>query len=323
MKHLKRISLIIILIALLIGTHTSPASAKSGDFVTHIGIVTASALNLRSEPSTTSQILSYAPQNDYVIVTGRTGSWLRVNYNLISGYMHEAYINRYTAKNVELGYGRITGNKVNLRSGPGTSYPVVAQSKLNEKAYIIGFNNQWYKVIYKDHICYIRSDFLELTEIPYENKLSLKSPIFFVGGKSTGVSPSAQALSGSSTAAIKEQIISNAKKHIGTPYLWGGNTPGGFDCSGFTQYIFKQSGITLPRTTTEQYQVGTAINKNDLQPGDLVFLANTYRSGISHVGIYIGSDKMIHASSSKGITISDLSSSYYVQHYYGSRRIIK
>ena len=88
------------------------------------------------------------------------------------------------------------------------------------------------------------------------------------------------------------------------------------------QYIFRQSGITLPRTTTEQYKVGTYVSKANLIPGDLVFLQNTYREGISHVGIYIGNGKMIHASSSKGIVISDLSSSYYTKHYYGARRVI-
>ena len=84
----------------------------------------------------------------------------------------------------------------------------------------------------------------------------------------------------------------------------------------------KQSGISLPRTTTEQYKIGSYVSKSNLQPGDLVFLQNTYREGISHVGIYIGNGEMIHASSSKGVVISKLSSSYYTQHYYGSRRVV-
>jgi cell wall-associated NlpC family hydrolase len=96
----------------------------------------------------------------------------------------------------------------------------------------------------------------------------------------------------------------------------------GFDCSGFTQYIFAQSDISLPRTTTDQYKRGTYVEKSELQPGDLVFFANTYRKGISHVGIYIGDGNMIHASSSKGITIASLSSNYNQSHYYGARRII-
>jgi cell wall-associated NlpC family hydrolase len=88
------------------------------------------------------------------------------------------------------------------------------------------------------------------------------------------------------------------------------------------QYVFNQHGITLPRTTTEQYRIGTYVNKSNLKVGDLVFLQNTYREGVSHVGIYVGDGKMIHASSSKGVVISDLSTSYYVKHYYGARRIL-
>jgi cell wall-associated NlpC family hydrolase len=284
--------------------------------------VNASALNLRSGPSTGAPILSSAPKNDYVLITGKTGNWLHVSHNLVSGYMHEAYLNLYTAKNVELGYGTVNANKVNLRSGPGTHYKIVAQTQKGDQAYIIGFNKQWFKVICKGQVCYIRSDYLTLTEIPYENQKSSKNPIFFVNGKSTGLTPSAEALSGTSSSSLRSQIVNNAKKHLGTPYVWGGNQPGGFDCSGFTEYIYKQSGISLPRTTTEQYQKGYYVDKSNLQPGDLVFLANTYRSGISHVGIYIGNGSMIHASSSKGITISDLSGSYYTKHYYGSRRVI-
>lgn len=322
MRLLKRTISIVLLISAFIGTVSFGASAKSTTLVTHIGIVNASALNLRSGPSTTASVLDTAPNDDYVVITDKIGEWFQVSFNLISGYMHEAYLDIHTVKNVELGYGKVTGNKVNLRSGPGTNYNVITQANTNDLAYIIGFNNQWYKVIFDGRVGYIRSDYVELTEIPYENQYSLKNPIFFVKGKSTGITPSADALAGSNTVSVTAQIVANAKTHLGTPYLWGGDKPGGFDCSGFTQYIFNQSGISLPRTTTEQYKVGTYVEKSKLQPGDLVFLANTYRSGISHVGIYIGDGNMIHASSSKGITISSLSSSYYTEHYYGARRVV-
>lgn len=322
MKQWKRTISVVLIIFVFIGTVSFNTSAKQTSLATHIGIVKATALNLRSAPSTKSTILSAAPKDDQVIITGEVGDWFEVNFNLVRGYMHKAYLNVYNTKNVELGYARVIGNKVNLRSGPSTNHNSIGQANIGDTAYIIGLNNQWYKVICKGHICYIRSDFLELTEIPYENQLSLKDPIFFVKGKSTGIPPSASALNGSLTPSVTSQIVSNAKKHIGTPYVWGGNQPGGFDCSGFTQYIFNQSGISLPRTTTDQYKIGSYIKKSDLQPGDLVFLANTYRSGISHVGIYIGDDSIIHASSSKGITISSLSSNYYVQHYYGARRVL-
>ncbi|MBQ7415465.1 MAG: C40 family peptidase [Oscillospiraceae bacterium] len=321
MKRLTRTILTLLAIFIFIGSTATGVSAKSETLVQNVATVDASALRLRSAPSTSSTTLAYAPRGEYVIIYGKTGQWYHVGYNLTEGFMHESYLTTYTRKNVELGYGSISGNKVNIRSGPGTSYSSVARANKGDQAYIIGFNNQWYKVIYNTHIGYIRSDYLDLTEIPYENQASQNKPLFFVNGKSTGITPSASALNGT-TSGTAQQIITNAKKYLGTPYVWGGTTPKGFDCSGYVQYVFRQSGITLPRTTTEQYKVGTYVAKSNLQPGDLVFLQNTYRDGISHVGIYVGDGKMIHASSSKGVVISDLNNSYYTKHYYGARRVL-
>lgn len=324
MKPMIRILSILLALSMATGMMTLGVSAKSGTITTYIGTVDASSLRLRSKPSTSAAILDTAQRGEYVIITGKTGAWYKVSFDLTNGYMHESYLKTYTARNVELGYGRVTGNGVNIRSGPGTSYRTVTQADTGERAYIIGFNAQWYKVIFGDHIGYIRSDYLELTQIPYENRDSQNTPLFFRDGRSTGVAPSASALQngGSSTNVTRQHIVSNAKKLLGTPYVWGGTSPSGFDCSGFTQYVLGLSSITLPRTTTDQVKVGTYITKDQLQPGDLVFLQNTYRSGVSHVGIYIGDGKMIHASSSKGVTTSSLSTSYYTRHYHSSRRVL-
>lgn len=323
MKRLKRYFLILFALTIMTGSMNIRALAKTVPLVTHVATVNASSLRLRSGPSSGHSTIGYAPSDDYVMITGKTGAWYRVSYNLKQGYMHESYLKTYIAKNVELGYGTVSANKVNLRSGPGTYYGSVAQANVGEKAYIIGFNQQWYKVIYKERICYIRSDYLELTQIPYENSGSVNEPIFFKDGMSTGITPSAEALKGSTTITTRNRIVDEAKKYLGVPYVWGGNTPSGFDCSGFVQYVLKQFGITVPRTTELQAQVGSYITKSDLRPGDLVFLQNTYREGISHVGIYIGNDQMIHASSSKGVTISSLSSSYYLKHYHSARQLIQ
>lgn len=320
MKRLTRSVIALLVICILAGTMTIGVSAASGNLTTHLGSVAASSLRLRAKPSTSSATLDYAYMGDYVNILGKSGSWYLVEFNLTRGYMHQDYLTTHNRRNAELGYGSVTASRVNVRSGPGTSYSSLTRANQGDKAYIIGFNNQWFKVIYGDYIGYIRSDYLKMTEIPYENRDSKKEPLFFENGKSTGITPSASALNGGSS--IRSQIVANAKKYIGVPYLWGGTTPKGFDCSGYVQYVLRQSGISLPRTTTEQYKVGTYVSKSNLQPGDLVFLQNTYRKGISHVGIYIGDGKMIHASSSKGVTISNLSSSYYVEHYYGARRVV-
>ena len=320
MKRFRRTIPIVLALCLFAGTLPIGASAAENTKATQVATVEASSLRLREAPSTSSRTLDYAPKGDYVIIYGKSGSWYQVSYNLTTGYMHESHLSTYSRKNVELGYGSVNANQVNVRSGPSTSSSSLAKASQGEQAYIIGFNNQWYKVIYDSHVGYIRSDYLNLTEIPYENADSGKDPLFFINGKSTGITPSAAALKGQS--GIAQQIITNAKKHLGTPYVWGGTSPGGFDCSGLVQYVFRQSGISLPRTTTEQVKVGTYVSKSNLKPGDLVFLQNTYRQGVSHAGIYIGNGQMIHASSSKGVVISNLSTSYYTEHYHSARRVL-
>jgi cell wall-associated NlpC family hydrolase len=108
---------------------------------------------------------------------------------------------------------------------------------------------------------------------------------------------------------------------IGTPYVAGGTSSKGFDCSGFSSYVFEKMGVDLPRTSASQAQTGKKIAKSDLIAGDLVFF-NTNGRGVSHVGIYVGDGKFAHASSSKGVTISNLSDSYYVNRYVTARRVM-
>ena len=119
---------------------------------------------------------------------------------------------------------------------------------------------------------------------------------------------------------LARRIVSISMDYIGVPYYFGGTTPSAFDCSGYVQYVFAQAGISLPRTADVQYEVGTPVSTTDLVPGDLVFFS-TYTYGASHVGIYVGDSNFIHASSSRGVTISSLGEAYYSSRYIGARRI--
>lgn len=135
-------------------------------------------------------------------------------------------------------------------------------------------------------------------------------------GMASAPAPTAPAASTTSGHAI----VTTAQKYMGTPYVWGGETPQGFDCSGFTQYVMKESGITLPRTAAEQYATGTPVEKANLREGDLIFFT-TYKPGASHVGFYMGNGKFIHASSAAAkVTISELDDPFYTEHYIGARR---
>ena len=125
-------------------------------------------------------------------------------------------------------------------------------------------------------------------------------------------------------ASIAARVVDVAVGLRGSRYRWGGTTPAGFDCSGFLYYVYRQFGITLPRTTIEQSNAGIRITAAELRPGDLVYFRNTSRRGISHIAIYIGNGKIIHAVNERvDVTISELWSSYWAAHYGGSVRIIR
>ncbi|WP_243450352.1 C40 family peptidase [Desulfosporosinus sp. Sb-LF] len=114
-------------------------------------------------------------------------------------------------------------------------------------------------------------------------------------------------------------LVNNALSLQGVPYVFGGTSRSGFDCSGYTQYVFNGSGTSLPRTAGEQFNVGSSVNRNELQAGDLVFFT-TYAPGASHVGIYIGGGRFVHASNS-GVRTTSLGDSYYAGRYLGARRV--
>jgi cell wall-associated NlpC family hydrolase len=117
-------------------------------------------------------------------------------------------------------------------------------------------------------------------------------------------------------------LVGTALSLRGAPYRNGGADPQGFDCSGFTQYVFSQYGLALPREVREQYRVGTAVKAEDLAPGDILFFATT-EPGPSHVAIAIGGDQFVHAPSSTGVVrVEHLASSYWSPRYIGARRVV-
>ena len=121
------------------------------------------------------------------------------------------------------------------------------------------------------------------------------------------------------TSRIAARLTSSALRFLGVPYVFGGTSTSGFDCSGFVQHVFAMVGISLPRTADVQYDVGRP-TKGGARAGDLVFF-DTY-GGVSHVGIYLGGGRFVHASSSHGVMVSNLSDSYWAARYVGSKRLI-
>lgn len=124
----------------------------------------------------------------------------------------------------------------------------------------------------------------------------------------------------SRTSRIASELTRSALRFLGTPYVFGGTSRAGFDCSGYTQHVFAMMGVSIPRTADAQYYAG-ARTKGGMRPGDLVFF-QTYESGPSHVGIYLGHDRFVHASSSHGVMISSLNDSYWSARFIGARRLL-
>lgn len=277
--------------------------ASAIELKTGIGIVEGSGLRLRAKPNTDAEILANASKGDNVVIIREVDGWYLVDYNLIIGYMSKDYVTFKEKENVELGDGIVESGSVNLREKPDVNSAPLATLDMGETAYIIGLNCGWYKVQYNGLTGYIRSDLLALTEAPkYNSQTDLgEAPVVITMG---------------------QKIVACAQEYLGTPYVWGGTSAKGFDCSGFTQYVFKQFGYSLKRTAANQLTCGTTVT-GELQVGDLVFFKNTYTTSAaaSHVGIYMGNNMFIHAANG-GVKITSLDHEYYAPRYIGAQRII-
>ncbi|GIP38138.1 hypothetical protein J31TS4_14180 [Paenibacillus sp. J31TS4] len=150
------------------------------------------------------------------------------------------------------------------------------------------------------------------------SSIGLGAALLFTGA-AWGTAAPAQAAAQSAGTAQADQVIATARSFMGVPYQFGakaGDTSH-FDCSSFVQYVYGKHGVSLPRTVKPQAALGTPVAKSDLKPGDLVF----FYSPMHHVGIYIGGGKFIHTYGEPGVTISDLESGWWAEHYNTARRL--
>ena len=278
------------------------AFAADGDpLVVGIGKTTGSSLRLRSEPSLEASVITMLDKDWIIAVLGEEDGWYHVAHNGQIGYVSADFFTKDEATEFEY-YGRINARGVNVRAEGNLDAEIVNNLGLNSGVTVIGIENGWYKITGQYGDGYVRSDYISLTN---------ETPL--TPGASVGDS----------------SIVDFARQYLGTRYAYGGAAPGGFVCSGFTMYVYKQFGVSLPHTATGQWQsgLGTKVySLGELQPGDLVFFNDPSRNAgkaCSHAGIYVGGGQMIHSSSSRsgGVIYSDLTDGYYNQYFVGGIHI--
>lgn len=268
-----------------------------------VGTINTEALRLRAEPSVEGSILATATEGECVVILEQVDEdWYRVDYRSVEGYMSTAYLDVTDQADVELGYGVVLPSALNVRTGPGTKYACVTSLSNRTVVEIHGVDNGWFKVSYGDIEGYVSGAYLELCKDDSGNRGD--GPIY--------------------DPTLGSQIVEYAAQFIGTPYVWGGNGPKSFDCSGLTKYVYAHFGYDINRTARDQAHNGVKVSWDELQPGDLIFFHTVERSYyITHVGLYAGNGQIIHASSGHHqVEYADLYSDYFTRAFVCARRII-
>lgn len=308
MRHFTWVRRCLIAAVLAAGLTLGASAASFG-----VGTVNATALNLRAEPTTSSASLALVSNGASVdVLEDAVNGWYRVSFNGLNGYMSAEYL-RVTILDGEsaaeqeqedLGNGKVTltSGSLNIRTEASTLGAKAGTVPNGTVVALDSYADGWYLVTYDGITGYVSEEYITLTDEPITE--SVKENVI------TG-----------------EDIVAKAKEYLGCAYVYGAAGPNSFDCSGFTSYIYNSFGYTINRTASTQLNSnGTSVAREDLQPGDLVFFRDySCTKSASHVGIYIGNDQFIHASSSSsasGVKISSLSESWYANRYVGAKRIL-
>ena len=288
-------------------------------------VTTNSSVNIRSGAGTSYSKLGSLKDGEKVLVLDNSQGWCKIAYDDGEvGYMSADYIDISSVMNIEVGYAQVTvSSSLNMRAKPSTSGSKVTQLPNGAKCEIIGVNSGWLKVNYKNYTGYI---FPGDDSDPYVKIVEAPS-----GSSSTtpGTTPTTPAAPKPEPAPVtptvnplRQQIVDYAAKYLGVPYVYGGSTPKGFDCSGL---VYNHFDISVARTSAKQYSTSvTKISKDELQLGDLVFFSGDTPGRVGHVGIYVGNGQFIHAPRpGKNVCYERLNNSYYVEHYIGCGTLIK
>ena len=300
-------------------------------------------LNIYIIPSITANIIGYIEQSKTITVNYILNGWANITYENMNGWVRNYYIDNETAVNnnennkpeennedtqennnnfeERKGYINVSSS-ANVRQEASTSSSVVTTLIRNTQVNVVGEDGDFYKIEYQNYSGYIAKSLISdkaLQEVTSRSSAERQDNTQVNNSENNNQNSTPVANSGAG-----ENVVAFAKKYLGYNYVSGGTTPNsGFDCTGFTYYVYNACGYPLSRSCSVQAKSGSAVSRSDLQAGDLLLFNNGGNGSIGHVGIYIGGGSFIHAANSRrGVVTDTINSGYYNTYYYQARRIV-
>lgn len=324
-------------------TETNIEEDKQYILTKEVAVNALPVINSRQKAKITGNITIIEIINDWAKIENDVESgWIRKNI-LKTSLTNEAKeeqqpvietnANETTTEQNKIGY--VSAEGLRVRKEPTTDSEEITSLSKNDQVKIIEQVDNWYKIDMNGEIGYVSSKYISDTKQPEVTSRSgstlkntantFKKEETTVQENSSNQNQSESTENEQSTEKVTgTEVVEYAKQYLGYKYVSGGESPAtGFDCSGFTKYVYKHFGISLYRTSKQQSQNGSAVAKSDLKPGDLVIFNNDSNTSIGHVGIYVGNGNFIHAANpSDGVKITTLDTGYYQKRYVGARRVI-
>ena len=311
----------------------------------------SSEIKLKILPLINSSDVVTLQKNTEITVSQILNDWCNIETNIGSGWIRINILNRNiqtvkeeqelqkeennaenntekeVQKEAQNKVGYVNVDTVNVRSKADSNSEILTSISKNTEVEILSQEESWYKIKTKNITGYIAAKFISDKKVAETTSRGTDTERTPIEEKSATENKKEEKISNqikTSNSKTTDEIVAYAKQYLGCKYVSGGTSPKtGFDCSGFTYYVYKNFGKTLSRTSSGQASNGTAVEKSELQLGDILIFNDDANKSVGHVGIYIGGNAFIHAANSKkGVITTSLSSSYYSARYVRARRII-